>query len=196
MDIHNLEQIKQEFSGFQQEFETGNKEKALEKLLELLDALEEADTSRRAAQIDKDGNVTLSSEIPAGKPAAEKSAEDGTGESQPLYMSLNHVMEYYIFAYYFQPATEVRCTDIPYGEYYRTYGQLALSMQKYNGAKKAYERAIAWTRARTPGEPFFRPQRRLCGVRPREPRRTRREPSAGPRRRGSGMGRGRRFPRP
>lgn len=96
MDIHNLEQIKQEFSGFQQEFETGNKEKALEKLLELLDALEEADTSRRAAQIDKDGNVTLSSEIPAGKPAAEKSAEDGTGESQPLYMSLNHVMEYYI----------------------------------------------------------------------------------------------------
>ena len=53
MDIHNLEQIKQEFSGFQQEFETGNKEKALEKLLELLDALEEADTSRRAAQIDK-----------------------------------------------------------------------------------------------------------------------------------------------
>ena len=85
MDIHNLEQIKQEFSGFQQEFETGNKEKALEKLLELLDALEEADTSRRAAQIDKDGNVTLSSEIPAGKPAAEKSAEDGTGESQPLY---------------------------------------------------------------------------------------------------------------
>jgi hypothetical protein len=110
MDIHNLEQIKQEFSDFQQEFETGNKEKALEKLLELLDALEEADTSRRAAQIDKDGNVTLSSEIPAGKPAAEKSAEDGTGESQPLYMSLNHVMEYYIFAYYFQPATEVRCT--------------------------------------------------------------------------------------
>ena len=84
----------------------------------------------------KDGNVTLSSEIPAGKPAAEKSAEDGTGESQPLYMSLNHVMEYYIFAYYFQPATEVRCTDIPYGEYYRTYGQLALSMQKYNGAKR------------------------------------------------------------
>ena len=67
MDIHNLEQIKQEFSGFQQEFETGNKEKALEKLLELLDALEEEDTSRRAAQIDKDGNVTLSSEIPAGK---------------------------------------------------------------------------------------------------------------------------------
>ena len=84
MDIHNLEQIKQEFSGFQQEFETGNKEKALEKLLELLDALEEADTSRRAAQIDKDGNVTLSSEIPAGKPAAEKSAEDGTGERQQL----------------------------------------------------------------------------------------------------------------
>ena len=136
MDIHNLEQIKQEFSGFQQEFETGNKEKALEKLLELLDALEEEDTSRRAAQIDKDGNVTLSSEIPAGKPAAEKSAEDGTSKSQPLYMSLNHVMEYYIFAYYFQPATEVRCTDIPYGEYYRTYGQLALSMQKYNGAKR------------------------------------------------------------
>ena len=33
MDIHNLEQIKQEFSGFQQVFETGNKEKALEKLL-------------------------------------------------------------------------------------------------------------------------------------------------------------------
>ena len=32
-------------------------QKALEKLLELLDALEEADTSRRAAQIDKDGNV-------------------------------------------------------------------------------------------------------------------------------------------
>ena len=83
MDIHNLEQIKQEFSGFQQEFENGNKEKALEKLLELLDALEKADTSRRAAQIDKDGNVTLSPKIPAGKPATEKSAEDGTPPGSP-----------------------------------------------------------------------------------------------------------------
>ena len=145
MDIHNLEQIKQEFSGFQQEFETGNKEKALEKLLELLDAAgRRRITQEGRRRLIKTEMLHCQSEIPAGKPAGRKISRRRNKQKSAAYMSLNHVMEYYIFAYYFQPVTEVRCTDIPYGEYYRTYGQLAISMQKYNGAKKAYERAIAW----------------------------------------------------
>lgn len=129
MNIHNLEEIKQEFAGFQQEFESGDKIQVLEKLLALLDTLESEDTVCRAGRIDKSGTVAL--------PQAEE-------KDMPFFISLNHVMEYYIYAYHFKPEAEVRCTEIPYGEYYRTYGQLALSMEKYNAAEKAYRRAIAW----------------------------------------------------
>lgn len=130
MNINNLEEIKQEFAGFQEEFETGDRIHALNQLGALLDALEEAAAIRRAGNIDKEGNVTIS--LP-----------EDTKEKE-IYISLNHVMEYYIYAYYFQPEAEVRCTEIPYGEYLRIYGELCLRMEKYNAAKKAYKRAIAW----------------------------------------------------
>ncbi len=38
-----------------------------------------------------------------------------------IYISLNHVMEYYVYAYYYKPDVQVCCTQLPIGEYYRTY---------------------------------------------------------------------------
>lgn len=130
MNIDNFEEIRQEFAGFQEEFETGNQIQALGKLGELLDAMEEAAGQRRAGTFDREGTVVLS--LP------------DTSSEKEIYISLNHVMEYYIYAYYFQPEEDVRCTEIPYGEYYRIYAAFCLRMEKYNAAEKAYKRAIAW----------------------------------------------------
>ena len=69
----------------------------------------------------------------------------GDKDSQKdIYISLNHVMEYYIYAYYFKPEVDVKCTELPYNEYYRTYGALCMTLGKYNAAKEAYIHAIEW----------------------------------------------------
>lgn len=129
MNLNDLEEIQREFAGFKEMFEKGDRNQAVNKLGELLDTLEEADKSRRAGAVNKQAEVTIS---------------ESENPSEDIYISLNHVMEYYIYAYYFKPEAKVLCTEIPYGEYYRTYGALCLSLEKYNAAKKAYERAIAW----------------------------------------------------
>lgn len=129
MNLNNPEEIQIEFDGFQEMFEKGDKKAAADKLGELLEALEEADKTRRAGAVDKHAEVTIS--------AADDLSED-------IYISLNHVMEYYIYEYYFKPEGKVYCTEIPYGEYYRIYGELCLSLERYNAAEKAYKRAAAW----------------------------------------------------
>jgi tetratricopeptide (TPR) repeat protein len=126
MNINNIEEIQKEFEGFTEQFESGDRPAAVYKLGELLDALEEAAEVRHAGTLNKSGEAALS---------------DGEGK---IYISLNHVMEYYIYAYYFKPDTDVLCTEIPYGEYYRTYAGLCMQLEKFNAAKKAYKRAIAW----------------------------------------------------
>ena len=70
----------------------------------------------------------------------KKSDMDG----RPIYISLNHVMEYYVYACYFEPEADVKCTEIPVGEYYRTYGELCLRLSKFHRAEDAYRKAICW----------------------------------------------------
>ena len=68
----------------------------------------------------------------------KKSDMDG----RPIYISLNHVMEYYVYACYFEPETDVLCTELPVGEYYRTYGSLCLKLSKFRRAEDAFKKAI------------------------------------------------------
>ncbi|MDO5402327.1 MAG: hypothetical protein Q4F11_02700 [Eubacteriales bacterium] len=127
MDFSSLEEVKKKYSDFQKIFESGQKEKAADMLDELLCALEDNTPVRRAGNVYKDGHIGMT-------------REDG----RDIYMSLNHVMEYYIYAYYFKPQTDVRCTELPYGAYYRTYGELCLELGKYHGAEKAFIKAVGW----------------------------------------------------
>lgn len=127
MNINSLEDVKKQFSDFQEIFESGEKDKAAEMISELLAALESNTDVRRAGVLFKDGHIGITPE-----------------DQREIYISLNHVMEYYIYAFYFKPETEVRCTKLPYGEYYRTYGELCLDLGKFHGAEDAFAKAIAW----------------------------------------------------
>lgn len=129
INIDDIEDVKQYFEEFKQCFESGRKEDARIMLEKLLEELEKNTEVKRAGAIDKRDNISISS---AGK---------GEGD---VYISLNHVMEYYIYAYYYQPTAEVKCTELPYGEYYRTYGELCMQLEKYNAAQDAYKKAIEW----------------------------------------------------
>lgn len=74
-----------------------------------------------------------------------QSAEGAYEESeQAVYLSFNHISEYYIYRYYFQPEKEIRGTDIPYNEYYRTQGVILTCMGAYEEAKKALNTALSW----------------------------------------------------
>lgn len=127
MNINNLEEVQAEFADFQKILESGQLEQAADMLSELLDALEKDTDVRKAGKVFKDGHIGMSE-------------EDG----HDVYISLNHVMEYYIYAFYFKPDVDVKCTEIPYGAYYRTYGDLLCKMGKYHGAEAAFTKAIAW----------------------------------------------------
>ena len=127
MNFNSLEEVQNRFADFQKIFESGDKEKAAGMLEELLDALEENTSVRRAGKVYKDGHIDMTE-------------DDG----RDVYISLNHVMEYYIYAFYYKPDVDVKCTELPYGAYYRTYGDLCLQLGKYHAAEKAFSKAIAW----------------------------------------------------
>lgn len=61
-----------------------------------------------------------------------------------IYMSFNHVMELYIYSYYYNPVKEVKFADIPYNQYYRTYGSVLGQLELFTEAEKAYEKAMKW----------------------------------------------------
>jgi tetratricopeptide (TPR) repeat protein len=126
IDINNIDELNKFFESFQEKFNIGEEREAAEMLGGLLEDVEKQLPDVRAGSVDGRGNIS-----------ALKDA--GT-----CNISLNHVMEYYIYAYYFKPDTDVLCTEIPYGEYYRTYAGLCMQLEKFNAAKKAYKRAIAW----------------------------------------------------
>lgn len=127
MNINNLEEVQAKFADFQKIFEAGQLEQAAAMLSELLDALEKDTDVRKAGKVFKDGHIGMTE-------------DDG----RDVYISLNHVMEYYIYAFYFKPDVDVKCTEVPYGAYYRTYGELCLKLGKYHGAEAAFTKAIAW----------------------------------------------------
>lgn len=74
-----------------------------------------------------------------------KSAEGRfVNDDSNIYLSLNHVMELYEYSYYFKTDKDIKCTDIMYNEYYRTYAQILLQLGESEAAVKACETAIEW----------------------------------------------------
>lgn len=127
MDYTKLSDIKDRFKDYKEIFDSGDLERSADILEEILKRIEEASDERRAGQFENDTFV-------------KKSDMDG----RPIYISLNHVMEYYVYACYFEPEADVKCTEIPVGEYYRTYGELCLRLSKFHRAEDAYRKAICW----------------------------------------------------
>lgn len=62
-------------------------------------------------------------------------------------MSLNHVMEYYMYMCYFAPSCDVKIFELPINTYYRTYGDLCIRLSKYKTAEDAYKKALCWNPA-------------------------------------------------
>ena len=127
MDYTKLSDIKDRYKDYTEIFDSGALERSADILEEMLQRIEEASGERRAGQFENDTFV-------------KKSDMDG----RPIYISLNHVMEYYVYACYFEPEADVKCTEIPVGEYYRTYGELCLRLSKFHRAEDAYRKAICW----------------------------------------------------
>ncbi len=129
MNINDIEDVKGYYEEFKKLYESGENEKAAEMMKELLENLENNINVRKAGSVSKNDVIAIG----------------GDKDSQKdIYISLNHVMEYYIYAYYFKPDVDVKCTELPYNEYYRTYGALCMTLGKYNAAKEAYIHAIEW----------------------------------------------------
>jgi tetratricopeptide (TPR) repeat protein len=129
MNINDIEDVKGYYEEFKKLYESGENEKAAEMMKELLENLENNINVRKAGSVSKNDVIAIG----------------GDKDSQKdIYISLNHVMEYYIYAYYFKPEVDVKCTELPYNEYYRTYGALCMTLGKYNAAKEAYIHAIEW----------------------------------------------------
>ena len=145
MDIKKLADVKDRFADYEKIFNSGEYDKAADILSAILERIEECTDERKAGTMDDT--------------FVKKSDMDG----RPIYISLNHVMEYYVYACYFEPETDVLCTELPVGEYYRTYGSLCLKLSKFRRAEDAFsqgsdrafrlnrhnarkDRRIQWTR--------------------------------------------------
>ena len=126
MDIKKLADVKDRFADYEKIFNSGDYDKAADILSAILERIEECTDERKAGTMDDT--------------FVKKSDMDG----RPIYISLNHVMEYYVYACYFEPETDVLCTELPVGEYYRTYGSLCLKLSKFRRAEDAFKKAICW----------------------------------------------------
>ena len=129
MNINNPEELKKYFEEFKELVKNEEADKAMHMLEELLKSIEEQVKVRRAGSIDARGNISIS---------------EPQDNCEHIYMSLNHVMEYYVYACYFEPETDVLCTELPVGEYYRTFGSLCLKLSKFRRAEDAFKKAICW----------------------------------------------------
>lgn len=127
MNLEKLKNVKNEFKGYKEILDLGDIEKAYEMLDKLLKTIEESLDERRAAYVNSDGTVLLTPK-----------------EDREVYISLNHVMEYYLYEIYFEPDSEVKTLELPVGEYYRTFGEICQNMGKYKAAEDAYKKALAW----------------------------------------------------
>ena len=127
MDIKKLADVKDRFADYEKIFNSGDYDKAADILSAILERIEECTDERKAGTMDDT--------------FVKKSDMDG----RPIYISLNHVMEYYVYACYFEPETDVLCTELPVGEYYRTYGSLCLKLSKFRRAEDAFKKAILLT---------------------------------------------------
>ena len=88
MNINHIEDVKGYYEEFKKLYESGENEKAAEMMKELLENLENNINVRKAGSVSKNDVIAIG----------------GDKDSQKdIYISLNHVMEYYIYAYYFCP---------------------------------------------------------------------------------------------
>ena len=126
MDIKKLADVKDRFADYEKIFNSGDYDKAADILSAILERIEECTDERKAGTMDDT--------------FVKKSDMDG----RPIYISLNHVMEYYIYAFYFKPDCDVVLSELPYGEYYRYYGDLCVKSGRYKAGIEAYSNAICW----------------------------------------------------
>ncbi|SEW37895.1 hypothetical protein [[Clostridium] fimetarium] len=61
-----------------------------------------------------------------------------------IYMSFNHIMEMYIYHFYYKPVKEVKAADIEYNVFYRTYGFILAHLEEYEASMEAHEKAMKW----------------------------------------------------
>ena len=108
-------------------FKSGDYDKAADILGNVLDVIEEEYKGvRKAGMIDKELVIRKS---------------EGDGQ---IWLCTNHIMEYYIYACYFEPEMDVKMPELPIAEYYRTYAELCVKLQKYKRAEDAYKNALCW----------------------------------------------------
>lgn len=80
MDIKKLADVKDRFADYEKIFNSGDYDKAADILSAILERIEECTDERKAGTMDDT--------------FVKKSDMDG----RPIYISLNHVMEYYVYA--------------------------------------------------------------------------------------------------
>ena len=90
MDIKKLADVKDRFADYEKIFNSGDYDKAADILSAILERIEECTDERKAGTMDDT--------------FVKKSDMDG----RPIYISLNHVMEYYVYACYFEPVQNCR----------------------------------------------------------------------------------------
>lgn len=127
MDYNKLNELKNKYGDYEEVFKSGDYERSADILGKVLEVIEEEYKDvRKAGRIDKDLVV-------------RRSEEEGQ-----IWLCTNHIMEYYIYACYFEPDTDVSMPELPIAEYYRTYAELCVKLQKYKRAEDAYKHALCW----------------------------------------------------
>ena len=127
MDYTKLNELKSQYGDYEEVFNSGDYDKAADILMKVLDVIElEYEDKRKAGMLDNDLNVRKS---------------EGT---DTIWLCTNHIMEYYIYACYFGPQQKILMPELPIAEYYRTYADLCVKLQKYKRAEDAYKKALCW----------------------------------------------------
>lgn len=127
MDYNKLNELKKRYGNYEEVFKLGDYDKAADILGNVLDVIEEEYKGvRKAGMIDKELVIRKS---------------EGDGQ---IWLCTNHIMEYYIYACYFEPEMDVKMPELPIAEYYRTYAELCVKLQKYKRAEDAYKNALCW----------------------------------------------------
>lgn len=141
MNIDNIEELKEKFVDFKQMFSMDRIDEATALIEELLESIEGQSDVRKAGTIDNRGNIGISEKH---MQCIQKGEMIHSESDNSIYISLNHIMEYYVYAYYYKPDVQVCCTQLPIGEYYRTYGDLSVKLGRYKAGAAAYKDAICW----------------------------------------------------
>ena len=90
MDYTKLNELKSQYGDYEEVFNSGDYDKAADILMKVLDVIElEYEDKRKAGMLDNDLNVRKS---------------EGTDK---IWLCTNHIMEYYIYACYFEPQEEI-----------------------------------------------------------------------------------------